>query len=290
MNASAINTQIAAQVVDGGSIDNAIDALITAECLAGGKIDNAIDTLIEVQDHPNHHYLDVGYNQADLEAAITAASAGDVIHLPSGTCVCSTQLVIGKALTIVGSSTACILQGNIADYMISITTTNVIIKNLTIYNAHISNPSGITFSSESCSIEGCYIYSDITTGGNAIQFMSSYCKVINCRVYMGYMGIKLIGSNCQIISNVITHSKYGLGIYGNEHVISHNVFRFATLASVYLEADKCVVSNNILRATSVHGIHLSSGCNKNTCISNSTDIAITDSGTGNEIAHNVIGS
>ena len=74
-------------------------------------------------------------SQADVEVAISSASNGDIVIVPSGTCTWSTRVIVNKEITIQGQTTgcpdACVDNTVIKDYGFRIEADNVRITGFT---------------------------------------------------------------------------------------------------------------------------------------------------------------
>jgi len=128
-----------------------------------------------------------------LQEAIDSASPYSILKLPSGTY--RGNITIDKPLTIIGKSKDVIIQGNSDGTVITITSSNVILKNLT--------------------ISGSGTRMDRIDAGVAIK-KANKCEINNCKILNSLYGIDMdMISDSFIIDNYITSMNLDIALRGN---------------------------------------------------------------------------
>jgi nitrous oxidase accessory protein len=143
-----------------------------------------------------------------LQEAINNAEAGSKLELPAG--VYKGNIVINKPLIIDGINQKAIIQGDGNGTVISITSPNVTLKNLSIRHSGAQH--------------------ERVDAGVALK-KASGSKVINCKITDVLFGIDMQEShNCRIENNYITSKPFSLGLrgdairlwYSNDNILRKN--------------------------------------------------------------------
>ena len=160
-----------------------------------------------------------------LQDVIDKAQPYSTLKLPSG--IYSGRLVINKPITIIGKDRGVIIDGEQKGRIITITSSNVVLKNLTIRGG----------GSKMISLD------------SAIQLnKANHCEISHCRILDSLYGIDMIMSNHTLISdNYITSKKNSIEFRGNALKIwysNHNIIRNNTIE--YSRDSTLTYSNNNL--------------------------------------------
>ena len=172
-----------------------------------------------------------------LQVAIDNAPSGSTLKLPDG--IYRGNIIINKPLTIIGKQKNAVIDGNGYKDVITITSSNVILKNLTIINSgdkmYELNSAIFINKSRNSEISNCKILNSLY-GINMLMvedsiisnnYISSKKKEISQRGD----ALKIYYSNNNLIqNNIIDKSRDATFSYSNNNIISNNTFtnnRFA---------------------------------------------------------------
>jgi len=176
-----------------------------------------------------------------LQETIDNALPYSTIKLPSG--IYSGNIVINKPLTILGKESDVIIQGDKTGKVVTINSSHVTLKNLTI------SGSG----------------NQMTRLDSGIQInKASYCEVSDCNITDSLYGIDMVMVNNSIISNnIITSKKNDISLrgdalkiwYSNNNIIKNNTIAYARDVTLSYSNNNYIDNNIFLHNR--FAIHLS---------------------------------
>ncbi len=213
-----------------------------------------------------------------LQEAINNAPINSILKLPNG--IYYGNIKINKPLTIIAKEKNVIIQGENKDSVIEITSSNVILKNLTIQgsgNRIDARDAGIKISNsnnskiQNCTIkdslygidmgmvtnsiiENNYITSkdvEISLRGNALKLYYSNDNIIrNNEIYNSKDIIFSYSHNNLITQNHIEKLRFGLHfLKSNKNTIDNNHFAFNSVGLIFGGAKDTVVKNNMIKSS-----------------------------------------
>ena len=199
----------------------------------------------------------INLNANLLQDAINNASSGSIIKLPSG--IYNGSITINKPLTLIGKSPHVIIDGLNKDTVIKITSSNVILENLTIINS------------------GNRI--DKLDAGIKIEKSSNF-RIENCILKDVLYGIEMVMTNNSIIkNNKISSKEQDISLrgdalklyYSNNNIIENNKFFLSKDTTLAYSNNNTFKENTFLNNRFALHIQNSSNTNiiKNTLTSNS---------------------
>lgn len=177
---------------------------------ACGASDFKYDTLNQVE----HQGTFKETTKSPIQDAIDNAKEGSIIKLNAG--VYAGNIVIDKPISIIGNEAGVIIDGLGAGSVITIKSSYVTLKNLTITNSGDRSDT---------------LDAGISIGGDMSKTAISQCEVSHCQITDSLLGINIEMVNNTIIQdNFITSKPYALGLrgdgirlwYGNDNVIRRN--------------------------------------------------------------------
>ena len=175
-------------------------------------------------------YTDWTSAAPDIQSAVDAASAGDVIWVTNGTYYLTSQISVSKAVTIqsVNGPEVTVVDAQQYGRVFNLTASGVVLDGLTVMNGYASGNGGGIYCSSSATITNCVISGNNATGsGGGVYGSASFsdCTISDNTAAGGSGGGLYSGNaaNCFIANNSASQS--GGGLYGGS----------ATL---------CVISNN----------------------------------------------
>ncbi len=177
-----------------------------------------------------------------LQNAINSASPYSTLKLPSGTYI--GNITINKPLTIIGKDSGVIVQGSGIGSIITITSSNVILKNLTITGSgsrmdKIDSAVAIK-KAKNCEINNCKIIDslygiDMDMVSESI-IANNYITSKDFDISLKGNALKMYYSNSNLIqNNTIENSRDVTLNYSNDNLFKENIFknnRFATSISL----------------------------------------------------------
>lgn len=176
-----------------------------------------------------------------LQETIDNALPYSTIKLPSG--IYSGNIVINKPLTILGKESDVIIQGDKTGKVVTINSSHVTLKNLTI------SGSG----------------NQMTRLDSGIQInKASHCEVSDCNITDSLYGIDMVMVNNSIISNnIITSKKNDISLrgdalkiwYSNNNIIRNNTIAYARDVTLSYSNNNLIENNTFLHNR--FAIHLS---------------------------------
>jgi parallel beta-helix repeat protein len=208
-------------------------------------------------------------NYTTIQAAITAAIAGDTVYVYNGTY--SERVTVNKQLSLVGNSREnVIIDGYGGGNVVTVSANYVNINTFTIRNGQ----KGIkmNFNNNHCNIMNCTVYGNINNGIDC-TFYNTYVNVINCAIYnnnnhgfysSGYSdfgtiinsninnsansGIYISSSKQFIITNCSSYNntEYGMYISSNQNQITNCTSYNNTYGIALLSANKNKLRNNTI--------------------------------------------
>ena len=177
-----------------------------------------------------------------LQDAIDTATPYSILKLPSGTY--RGNITIHKPLTIIGKDEDAVVEGSGIGSVITITSSNVTLKNLTISgsgNRMDRIDSGITIkNANQCEVNGCKIIDslygiDMDMVSNSI-IANNYITSKNLDISLRGNALKMYYANNNLIqNNIIENSRDVTLNYSNANLFKGNIFknnRFATHISL----------------------------------------------------------
>ncbi len=213
-----------------------------------------------------------------LQETINKATAFSTIKLSSG--IYNGKIVINKPLTIIGIEDGVIISGNNKGTVISITSSNVVLQNLTITNSGNRLEmldSGISMSKvKNCKIINCkiinslygidmmmvensfilsnYITSknnDISLKGDALKIWYGKNNIIKNNIIEYSRDITLTRSkNTQIINNTFIHNRYGLHISkSSDNLLYNNIYQYNSVGIMLMGAKDTKIQNNQIKSS-----------------------------------------
>ena len=225
-----------------------------------------------------------------IQAAVTAATAGDVINVASsggfhGTGSYTENVVVNKQLIIQsenGYATTTVIAASPTVDVFYVSSNGVTIDGFTVYGASSGTSAGIYLNDvEDCLIQNnrCSVdQSDRNVNGIYLDASNRNAILDNICNYNSYDGIYLVNSN----RNTIANNEFNHN--GQNGIHSYNAQSNVNTIS----------SNNISNNSSFNGIYLNNSINnfvlKNFLIGNSRDIYLVNGSSGNRIYLNSFNS
>ncbi len=219
-----------------------------------------------------------------LQESINKAQPYSTLKLSSGTYL--GKIIIDKPLTIIGQEDNVIIKGNNIGKVITINSSNVILKNLVITNSgnriEILDSAIVMNKVNNCEISNCkiinslygidmimvnnslisnnYITSknnDISLKGDALKIWYCNSNIIKNNIIEYSRDITLTRSNNnKIINNIFTNNRFGLYIsLSSDNLVENNTYQYNSVA-IMLEGAKNtnIIDNNILSSKGAAGI------------------------------------
>jgi nitrous oxidase accessory protein len=219
-----------------------------------------------------------------LQDAIDSAPSGSTLKLSSGLYL--GKIVINKPITIIGANNNTIIKGNNTGQVISINSSNVILKNLTITNSgnRMENlDSAIVMNKvKNCEIDNCtilnslygidmvmvensiisnnYITSkenDISLKGDALKIWYSNNNIIKNNTIDYSRDVTLTYShNNKLLNNNFTNSRFGIHIHlSNNNLVQNNSFKYNSASIMVMESfDTKIINNQVKSSKGAAGI------------------------------------
>ncbi len=180
-----------------------------------------------------------------LQYTIDRAVSGSILKLPDG--IYEGKVVINKPITIIGTNYGAIIQGDGKGKVITINSSNVILKNLT-----------------------------ITNSGNRIEILDSAismqkvanCEISNCKILNSLYGIDMMMVNDSLIeNNYITSKDNDISLkgdalkiwYSNNNIIKDNIIESSRDVTVTRSHNNKIINNTF--KTNRFGLHISLSAN-----------------------------
>jgi len=219
-----------------------------------------------------------------LQETIDKAPIGATLKLSSG--IYKGKIVINKALTILGKEDGVIIDGGGDGKVITINSSNVTLKNLTIQNSgkQMHNLDSAIFISESknSQVINCKILNslygidmlmvqdsiisknfitsyenDISLRGDALKIWHSHNNLISHNTITKSRDLNLnYSNNNKIINNNISNSRFALKIsHSKDNLIKENIFKYNSVSlMLMMNENSKVVNNSILSSKGAAGI------------------------------------
>lgn len=221
-----------------------------------------------------------------LQSAINNAKSGSIIKLSKGTY--EGKIIINKPITIIGIEDGAIIKGDNSGTVVTINSSNVTLKNLTITNSGnqmITLDSGIVMNKvKNCEISNCkildslygidmimvrnsiisnnYITSkknDISLRGNALKVWYSNNNIFKNNTIDFSRDVTFAYSNDNIIkNNIFKNNRFALHIsLSHRNIIKENIFMLNSVGIMIMGAkDTKILKNDIKSSTGAAGIGL----------------------------------
>jgi len=218
-----------------------------------------------------------------LQDAIQKAPSGSILKLSKG--IYLGNIIIDKPLTIIGEENV-IIDGNNSGTVITINSSNVTLKNLTITNSGskmYNIDSAITIKkAKNCEINSCkllnslyginmimvknsfiinnYITSiknNISLRGDALKIWYSHNNIFKKNIIDRARDVTLTYSNENIIeSNILKNNRFAIHIsHSNKNILKNNNFKYNSVALMIMSAkDTKILNNSIKSSTGAAGI------------------------------------
>ncbi len=228
-------------------------------------------------------FISFSYSNS-LQKAINKAKPYSTIKLSSG--IYNGNIIINKPLTILGKDSNVIIKGEQKNSVVTINSSNVILKNLTITNSGnmmTSIDAGISINNSSnCTIQNCKIIDnlygidmnivnnskiinnfinskdiDITLRGNALKLYYANNNIFNNNTINNSRDITLnYSNNNKFANNRFTNNRFATHIQNSHNnILKHNTYKHNSVAIMVMGAKDMIVSNNkILSSKGAAGI------------------------------------
>ncbi len=219
-----------------------------------------------------------------LQDAIDNAPSGSTLKLPDGLYL--GKIVINKPITIIGTKYGAVIKGDNKGKVITINSSNVVLKNLTITNSgnRMENlDSAIVMNKvKNCEINNCkilnslygidmimvensiisnnYITSkknDISLRGDALKIWYSNNNIIKNNIIENSRDVTLTYSNNnKLINNTFKNNRFGLHIsLSKENLVQNNTYKYNSVAIMLMGAkDTKIINNHIKSSKGAAGI------------------------------------
>ncbi len=202
-------------------------------------------------------FIDLFANPS-LQKIIDRVKPGSKIELPAGEFI--GNIVIKKPLILVGQGDKTIINGENRGTVITINSSNVIIKNLKIINSgseHEKVDSGIAIKDANfCQIDNCRIINclfgiDLQNVHHS-KIVKNYISSKDFKLGIRGDGVRLWYSNDNILKdNYLYKSRDFVIWYSHGNLIEHNIGEYGRYSLHFMYAGKNIVKNNIYRYNSV---------------------------------------
>lgn len=221
-----------------------------------------------------------------LQDAIDKAPSGSIVKLPAG--IYFGKITINKPITIIGKDENVIIKGDNKGKIITINSSNVILKNLTITNSgsRMENLDSAIIMNKvtNCRIEDCkildslygidmimvqnsviannYITSkknDISLRGNALKLWYSNNNTIQNNIVDKSRDVTLTYSNHNLIqNNTFKNNRFALHIsLSNNNIVKNNIFKYNSVGIMVMGTkDTKIIQNDIRSSMGAAGIGL----------------------------------
>jgi nitrous oxidase accessory protein len=213
-----------------------------------------------------------------LQETIDSAPLGATLKLPSG--IYTGNIVINKPITIVGNSDGAIIDGEGRGKVITINSSNVTLKNLTIRNSgtQMYNLDSAIFinKSKNSEISNCKILNSlygidmlmvedsnisnnfitsydnaIGLRGDALKIWHSHNNIISNNTIDRVRDVTInYSNNNKIINNHITNSRFAMSIgHSKENLINENIFKYNSVSLMLMMTQDTIVTNNTIQSS-----------------------------------------
>ena len=213
-----------------------------------------------------------------LQDAINKASAFSTIKLSAGTY--QGKININKPITIIGMDNNVIIKGNNIGKVITINSSNVILKNLTIINSgnriEILDSAISMNKVKNCEISNCKILNSlygidmnmvndsiiqnnyitskdnpISLKGNALKLWYSNNNIIKNNIIESSKDVTVTRSNNnKLINNTFKNNRFGLYIsLSSNNLLEYNTFKYNSVALMLMGAKDTIVKNNTINSS-----------------------------------------
>jgi len=198
------------------------------------------------------------FANANLQKIIDSVKPNSKIKLPAGRFI--GNIVIDKPLILEGSGEKTILDGNNNGTVITITSSNVKIRNLKIINSgseHERVDAGIAIKNSmfcevsNCKIENALFGIDLQNVHNSI-IKNNYISSKNFELGLRGDGVRLWYSNDNKLTNNHLYKSRDFVIwYSHGNLIANNIGEFGRYSLHFMYAGRNIVKNNIYKHNSV---------------------------------------
>jgi nitrous oxidase accessory protein len=213
-----------------------------------------------------------------LQKTIDTAPLGATLKLSSG--IYKGNIVINKPLTILGNDDGVIIDGEGVGVVITINSSNVTLKNLTITNSGnemYNLDSGIFVEkSKNIEISNCEILNslyginmlmvedsivsnnfitskdnEISLRGDALKIWHSHNNIISNNIIDKTRDATLnYSNNNKIINNLVTNSRFGMNIsHSKNNIVKENTFKYNSVSLMLMMTQNTKATNNIIQSS-----------------------------------------
>lgn len=213
-----------------------------------------------------------------LQETIDSAPPGATLKLPNG--IYSGNIVINKPLSIIGKNDGAIIDGAGVGKVITINSSNVVLKNLTIQNSgkEMHNLDSAIFinNSKNSEVSNCKILNslyaidmlmvedslisnnfitsydnDISLRGDALKIWHSHNNTISNNTIDKVRDATMNYSNDNIISNNhMSNSRFALQIsHSNNNIIKENEFKYNSVSLMLIMTKNTKITNNSIQSS-----------------------------------------
>jgi len=197
-------------------------------------------------------------NAQSLQEVLNSAPIGATLKLPNG--IYKGKIIINKPVTIIGMGNNVIIKGDDIGRVITINSSNVILKNLTITNSgnRIENLDSAVFMDrvENCTITKCKILNslygiDMFMVSNSI-FSNNNISSKKTQITFRGDALKLYYSNNNLIeNNTVQNSKDITLNYSNNNKFKNNTFLYNRFSTHISRSHNNIFNNNIYKYNAV---------------------------------------
>ena len=193
-----------------------------------------------------------------LQEVIDSAKAGSKIELPQG--IFNGNIVINKPLILTGQKDKTIIKGDGKGTVITINSSNVTIKNLTILNSGIEHErvdAGIAIKNarfceiSNCIIKDCLFGIDLQSVHNS-KIINNFIQSKNFSLGIRGDGVRLWYSNDNLLKkNKLYKSRDFVVWYSHGNIIEENIGEYGRYSLHFMYAGKNIVRKNYYKHNSV---------------------------------------
>lgn len=196
-----------------------------------------------------------------IQEAINAAEEGDTIFVRNGKYY--ENIIVNKTVALVGEESAdTIVEGNQTEFVVSITRSNVKVKDLTLSNTNPINTSQrcgiIAYNATNCLIQENILCFNFY--GTKLSSCNNF-TIIDNKISENLIGIFCESSpNCTVRHNTLLNNLYrGILIENSDnYIVCDNFVSAGNYGIRAKRSNNCTIKNNTVQRTSYYGIHISS--------------------------------
>ncbi|WP_373035986.1 nitrous oxide reductase family maturation protein NosD [Sulfurimonas sp.] len=213
-----------------------------------------------------------------LQETIDTAPFGATIKLPAG--IYKGGIIINKPLTILGNEDGVIIDGEGIGVVITINSSDVTLKNLTITNSgnEMYNLDSAVFieKAKHFEISNCKILNslyginmlmvedsiisdnfitskenEISLRGDALKIWHSHNNIISNNIIDKARDANLnYSNNNKVINNFVTNSRFGINIsHSKDNIVKENTFKYNSVSLMLMMTQNTKATNNIIQSS-----------------------------------------